>query len=495
MGRARRIAAAIGLIVPVPLPVGHTPQAGAEAIFIVTNTFDDGPGSLRQAVLDADANPGRDLVWISLPSTYVINLTTGLTSNDSLVVEGNGVTLTLEGSSSRIWSHSGGSHLEVRNLNLTGTHAGVSGITSDGDVTVTGVRLTGLQSQAGGAIVASGVVTMTDSIVSNSSAQTGGAIAADTVTVTTTSFIGNRSTNGDFDTGGGAIWVANGATVSDSVFIGNSSAAAGGAIRSEQGPIDIERSAFTANTAVGDGGAVFGLSATITVTQSSFAENSASNRVRSGGAALAMLGAGTVRLANSTFADNTVAENTDGHGAAVAVPTSSVDLSFVTFDANTSPTATDVLTDQLTSFGTVFSGSSGNHCLVTGSSTSNGYNVEESTSSCGLDDPTDQQASGSPNLGGLEADGGPTQWATPQVGSLLIDRIPSGVSTCAGTDQRGTMRPRGAGCDIGAIETLGSFPAPDIDPPSRAPDATDPRVAAAPVRVTVPVVAIPVLAG
>src|SRR5262249_10863676 len=36
-------------------------------IFTVVNTLDGGPGSLRQAILDANANPGRDLIEFSIP--------------------------------------------------------------------------------------------------------------------------------------------------------------------------------------------------------------------------------------------------------------------------------------------------------------------------------------------------------------------------------------------------------------------------------------------
>jgi hypothetical protein len=37
-------------------------------------------------------------------------------------------------------------------------------------------------------------------------------------------------------------------------------------------------------------------------------------------------------------------------------------------------------------------------------------------------------------------------------GCPAIDAIPGADPECAGTDQRGTPRPQGAGCDIGAFE-------------------------------------------
>src|SRR5215471_10788068 len=39
--------------------------------FTVTNTNDSGPGSLRQAILDANANPGTDTIAFNIPGTGV----------------------------------------------------------------------------------------------------------------------------------------------------------------------------------------------------------------------------------------------------------------------------------------------------------------------------------------------------------------------------------------------------------------------------------------
>lgn len=46
----------------------------APATFLVTNTLDSGPGSLRQAILDANASTGTDSVSISLPNLSIIQL-------------------------------------------------------------------------------------------------------------------------------------------------------------------------------------------------------------------------------------------------------------------------------------------------------------------------------------------------------------------------------------------------------------------------------------
>ena len=51
--------------------------------------------------------------------------------------------------------------------------------------------------------------------------------------------------------------------------------------------------------------------------------------------------------------------------------------------------------------------------------------------------------------------GGSTPSRVPVVGSVLIDAVPASVGSCGGVDQRGVVRPQGAGCDIGAVESDG----------------------------------------
>ncbi len=60
----------------------------------------------------------------------------------------------------------------------------------------------------------------------------------------------------------------------------------------------------------------------------------------------------------------------------------------------------------------------------------------------------------SPGLGVLQNNGGPTLSFLPQASSVLIDAdTTAGCGDALLTDQRGRLRPFGAGCDIGAVET------------------------------------------
>jgi hypothetical protein len=63
------------LLILMSLPGGQNsllnflrPTAGAASNFVVTNTNDDGPGSLRQAITDANANPGLDTISFNIGS-------------------------------------------------------------------------------------------------------------------------------------------------------------------------------------------------------------------------------------------------------------------------------------------------------------------------------------------------------------------------------------------------------------------------------------------
>jgi len=56
--------------------------------FVVTNGNDSGAGSLRQAVADANANPGPDSITMSLLAPYVIQLSSTITITDSVILDG-----------------------------------------------------------------------------------------------------------------------------------------------------------------------------------------------------------------------------------------------------------------------------------------------------------------------------------------------------------------------------------------------------------------------
>src|SRR5690606_9447738 len=83
-----------------------------------------------------------------------------------------------------------------------------------------------------------------------------------------------------------------------------------------------------------------------------------------------------------------------------------------------------------------------------------GYNAD-SDATCRLDAPTDQRAANL-LLGAIGDHGGGSATYLPSSDSPLIDAIPPGMpGACDAslpTDQRGSLRPIGSGCDIGSVE-------------------------------------------
>ncbi len=83
-----------------------------------------------------------------------------------------------------------------------------------------------------------------------------------------------------------------------------------------------------------------------------------------------------------------------------------------------------------------------------------GYNLTDSNGGCGLTGGTDLTNT-DPQLGPLQANGGPTQTMVPSSTSPAIDDVPTSSGLCSATDQRGVTRPDQGetSCDIGAFES------------------------------------------
>lgn len=97
----------------------------------------------------------------------------------------------------------------------------------------------------------------------------------------------------------------------------------------------------------------------------------------------------------------------------------------------------------------------GSQCF--GKITSKGYNLLQSNDDCSYTIAQSDITNQSANLAALADNGGLTFTMLPNVGSPVIDTIPTSECTTqtgdtVTTDQRGKARPQGAKCDIGAVE-------------------------------------------
>jgi predicted outer membrane repeat protein len=239
-----RAALALGVLV-LTLSVG-APVANA-AIFTVTNTNDSGPGSLRQAVLDANLLPGPDTITFSVIGT--ITLTSGeLTVTDHLTIDGPGApNLTISGNNaSRVLQVGAGVTLDLKDVTV-----------ADGGGVGTGA----------GIFNGGGTLTVTDTMFSGNTAGAvgsgGGAIFSidGTLTVTNSTFSGNSAR---FDAGGG-IRTRGTATVTNSTFSGNSASAGGAIFTDGAGSLTVTNSTFSGNSADFGGGIFNGGFGTLTL--------------------------------------------------------------------------------------------------------------------------------------------------------------------------------------------------------------------------------------
>jgi hypothetical protein len=210
--------------------------------FVVTTTSDSGQGSLRQALANAAAHPGPDIVTFDPGFSGTINLANPIVIDDvggvtidaiplqtSVTVSGNGA--------HRVFQVGPGTTAAFKRLTITGgsvtgelldSYGG--GVFVEGALTLTGCRLTGnVASKGAGAYVRSGAsLTLIRSTVFNNSADFGGGIQNEgTFTAESSTFALNTAT-----TQGGAISAPFGAAVglTQTTVASNSAAGQGGGL-------------------------------------------------------------------------------------------------------------------------------------------------------------------------------------------------------------------------------------------------------------------------
>ena len=274
-------------------------------------------------------------------------------------------------------------------------------------------------------------------------AGTGTERVLDVVNVNVSASISGTTISGGFASGqGGGIENGGILTLVDSNVTGNLAALGGGVYTT--GQATLERVTLDANRAVsvrtfGVGGGLYAApGSTVAVTNSTISGNTAEGAGSEGGGIY--FGGSSLSLASTTVAANL----TDGKGGGIAFTPA------ITF--------TNTLVANNTAAGTP-----GNCSTVSGSINSSGS--LESGSDCNLSTPGNiQQAD--PLLGPLQDNGGQTNTRALLTGSPAID---AGSASCPTGDQRGTVRPLGAACDIGAYETT-----PLVGPPPPPPGPGDP---------------------
>lgn len=296
--------------------------------FTVTSAADDGPGSLRRAIVDAC--PGATVSFGDTLAGQTITLTSGeLIINKPLTVDGGSQAITVSGNTT---SHvfdigaSGGvtlSHLSIvsgtnNNVVVDDGSVGGGGIHNKGTLTVQDCVLSdNVSTGGGGGIYNQGALTVQDCVLSdNESADNGGGISnfGGTLTVQNSVLSGNQSDKGGGGIGNGGSGNPSMLILQDSTLSGNAATYGGGLFNSNNGQITVHNSTLSGNAATGtgdyDGGGAIdqGIgSVSTTISNSTIVSNTAvsPNPAKSG----IWLEEGVLTLYNSIVAHNNGTNN------------------------------------------------------------------------------------------------------------------------------------------------------------------------------------------
>ncbi|MCB9509099.1 MAG: T9SS type A sorting domain-containing protein [Deferribacteres bacterium] len=225
---------------------------------VVTTNADSGPGSLRQAIIDAC--PGSTITFdmnsVVSPIT-LIPISGKLNIDKNLTIQGPGADILTTFGNNRIFQTVSGVIVEINGLTISGSNS--NAIYNVGTLTLNNVIISGNTSSIGGSGIynASGILTINNSTISDNTTfdGTGAGIFSSgstgaSVTINNSTISGNSSNYGS----GGGIQISNGSlTINNSTISGNS-ASIGGGIRNGFGTTTLTNSTVSGNTAIQGGG-------------------------------------------------------------------------------------------------------------------------------------------------------------------------------------------------------------------------------------------------
>jgi hypothetical protein len=462
----------------------------AAAHYKVTNNQDSGPGSLREAIVNANAGGGKILIARKVKGRIeLLSALPALAANITIIGPGKKV-LTVSGANKwRILSMNPGTTNRVFGLTLAdGMDAGfhetftyASGISNAGSLVLLDCVVSNCSSfqSYGVGIYNSGQLSMKRSLVTDcydySGSQTVGGGLYNSGRLEIRNCTISNCTGGGNGGGGGGIYNAGTLSVRDSVIKfcdGDLEGDGGGLVNETEATLDactvISCSGYFAggienfgrlwmtncsvlDSEANDGGGILDWGTTV-LSGCTIAGNIA----YFDGAGINNLGA--MQLYNCTVSQNVMA-NGSGFGSGIsdgvifggAAGPTSLYLEHCTVVSNSGPA--QILTiNTITANRSILGDCSGamsspaahnlivatNGCAFAGSTAGNLYCVD-------------------PRLGPLQNNGGPTWTHALLPGSPAIDA--AGAADATPTDQRGIPRPQGLASDIGAYELSYAFPA------------------------------------
>jgi VCBS repeat-containing protein/predicted outer membrane repeat protein len=442
------------------------------ATFTVENLNDSGPGSLRQAIDDANGTPGADEITFAAGVTGTIVLTSGqLPVTDSVVITGPGpdvVTISGNDASRVFYLYNGNAVIDVTISGLAVRDGrateGAGLINFDEHLTLTNMvfaenhafRVNNARGD-GGALWLDGFdmhFDVVDTVISGNTAEgDGGGVyvedSGEPSAFTRVTVTGNTATEG----GGGIYFYDPDAPMSivESTISGNTAGDRGGGVylySQDDGRFLIDRSTISGNTAALGGGVYM-------YSPGAIADDASDPTL----------------IVNSTISGNTA---TQAGGGVMLYDTADSDVSIVhsTITSNSAPAGggIDLRTDHATP--TI------GHTIVAGNTADAGTDISSvapvaaSFSLIGVSTGLTLTGPGNivdvaADLGTLADNGGVTQTHLPNASSLLIDAGDPAVAGAPATDQRGVARIVNGTIDIGAVEVV---PPPAGDEDSTAED-------------------------
>ena len=447
-------------------------RAEPAATWTVSNVQDSGPGSLRQAILEANAAPGTDVIQIT--AVGLITLLSPLpVITEAVSIQGPGAAL-LAVDGGNTWRVLAATAVSLTLTDLTIQHGRPltgegGGLWTTGALTLRGVNILSntAPTQGGGAAVGGSLYMEGGRVANNRSVGgIGGGVQAEQAVISGTYFISNTAPG----QGGGAALGAF-SYVSDGRFSANRSLNAHGGGLYAAGPITLTNMVFQDNSARSDGGGVLAFGQAF-VYQSQFINNQGGNRggalyagsvlvvensafiANSGGRGGAVYhGVYTGRFTNDLFAGNTA---TIAGGQLLLRGPSTVEMRHVTAVGMGSGTAVYALNSSVSLTNTIIA----THAI--GIDNVNGSVSEDYTlffgngqDSQGLVSGGGHSLNGDPRF--IHADSGNYHLGA---GSAAID---TGTDAGIGTDYDGDVRPLAAGFDIGFDEASPFIAVPPSD--------------------------------
>ncbi len=405
------------LLIGLMLVTGMIDPSGSgtaeAATHLVTTLADSGPGSLRQAMVDANATPGPDTIVFAaelmIPGTVVLaSPLPEVTDPAGLAIRGDtgGVRMFISGDRTfRPFAIAAGASLSLEKLTIDRAKGHMGGaMINHGSIEMSDVELAGwadstsTEGGIGGALFNTGVATITRSALSGTASETNTVACA-----------------GGY---GGAIYNTGNLMISDS-SVARSSARKGAGIYNT-GLLELVNVTVAENFLMG------------------------CSRVPGGpGEGGAIYNAGDTRLTHTTLFNNALGTFPKPTGAGI-------------FNAGTASMANSILADD----------SPGNECA--GALTTQGANLMGSLLGCVILGPPPVVAA--PLLaaplrynGRSVALAAPPYWGSPALDTA--DRALCTAPPVSGKDVYGSTRPDGAECDLGAYEgysTVGVMSVNDV---------------------------------